>query len=250
MIGNDPSAARQSSRHRVADRGEPLGPNATGLFGATIVGCCFERLETVDAELMVQMSGQAFPDARQRREQRDRVRLAPQPVQHGETARLDEGTNGAREDDPNRRQPLEAFDPLATQDLRHRPPQLAHRRGAAVIRFHPIGAGVLHVEQLRDLIEARRDLGVQGIDPRRLHTAVTCRMAHEGTLRTARGRLGVREARRSLQPVFKGPRFASRNSGIASSWTTTEKPMTAGIECAYNSPVTTLPTSQPPPYPA
>ena len=39
------------------------------------------------------------------------------------------------------------------------------------------------------------------------------------------------------------------NRGSDVSWTAIEKPITAGTECSYNSPVAVLPANQPTPYP-
>jgi hypothetical protein len=162
---------RRLGHRRTAHPAKPVGqtvPDAGQAFGAKpgdrleppIMRGGFQIGERLDPKLLVQAIGEYPADTGHGGEERDRVRFAPQPVEHGEPAVGQEFADGARDALAHTGQRLKAVESLLPEDLIERFPHYPHRCGGAQIGPNAIRIGSLVAEEARHLLEPAGDLFV------------------------------------------------------------------------------------------
>lgn len=96
VTGGEPwTGALEPCRERVANAGQPLRPQSPEGGQAPVVGRSLEVFERSDAEVVVETRGRHRPDAGDRAQERLRVGLAAQAVQHRQASVGDEVADGA-----------------------------------------------------------------------------------------------------------------------------------------------------------
>ncbi|HYL55603.1 MAG TPA: hypothetical protein VEU73_08525 [Gemmatimonadales bacterium] len=151
------------TRPPLADARESLRTNAGDMLEAAVVRCRLELLERVDPEVVMQPAGEPLAHAGHRREERQRVTLPAQSLEHRQPPGRREVADRAGEARADPGEPFETERPLALENLGHgdRQPSQCLRR--ARIGVHPEGVCALLGQQTRDLFEPSGDLRVQSV---------------------------------------------------------------------------------------
>ncbi len=121
------SHASQPAGQGFNDPSQLLGADAFNVREAPIVSGHFQLFQGVDAEVVMQTSGQAFADTRHGRQNRDRIHFPSEAVEHRQPSGHDEIVDRTGEADPDPRQLFEPIHPLSMNNLCDRPIQSFQR---------------------------------------------------------------------------------------------------------------------------
>ena len=153
--------AAQAVGERVPNAVHALHTQAGGHLETAIVSGHLEFLQGLDPKLVVQLRREDFADPRHRHQERDRVTLSSQTIEHRELAVLEDVTDRPGDADSNPREILKTFQSILLEDLGDRLLKRTQCLGSPPIRFGSKPIGALLNQNSCHLIEPAGDVIIE-----------------------------------------------------------------------------------------
>lgn len=150
----------EAMREGVTDARQSFGAQTGHRLQPPVVRRALEIFQRLEAELVVQFPCEGLPDAGDRRQQRNRIVVAAQPVEHREPAVEQDVADRAGNARADAGQLLQTGQALRAENCGHRLRQPAQDRRRLMISLHAKAVGTLLGEDARHFIEASGDIFV------------------------------------------------------------------------------------------
>ena len=106
----------QSLRQAITNAGDSFVPEPGHSFQTPVMSRGFEFLQSLDAQLVVQLPCGVFADARHGGQQRNRIAFATQPLQHVRATMQDDVANDMGDGVADTGDLFQASQPIALED--------------------------------------------------------------------------------------------------------------------------------------